>query len=43
MEIRSKLRKFKQELKEALDKDEIKDTQEEILYHKKLLAALNKY
>ena len=42
MEIRSKLRKFKRELKEALDEDEIKDMKEEILHHEKLLATLNK-
>ena len=42
MEIRSKLRKFKREMKEALDEDEEKDIKEEILYHEKLLATLNK-
>ena len=36
------LRKFKRELKEALDEDEIKDITEEISYHEKLLAASNK-
>ena len=42
MKIRSKLRKFKRELKDAIDEDEIKDIKEEILCHEKLLATLNK-
>ena len=42
IEIRSKLRKFKRELKDCLDEDEIKDVKEEILHHEKLLATLNK-
>ena len=42
VEIRTKLRKFKRELKDCLDEDETKDTKEEILCHEKLLATLNK-
>ena len=42
MEIRSKLRQFKRELKETIDEDEIKDIKEEMLHHEKLLATLNK-